>query len=149
MAAAAMPVPADLLAFIYAPEDVMSMGLRLVGFDDRRIQNAGDILNHRRFRAWYGSNPNVYATLWEDLLTTDNVEARLPTKLMGRQAAFNHFLMCLHFLKAYPVEEHRAATFKVCERTSRKWTWYYVQRIAALKEQKVSFEGAYTCCRIQ
>ena len=111
----------------------MSRGLKIAGFDLHRIGKVGDKLNQRRFRSWYGSNPNVCARIWEDLLTTEIAEAHIPL-----EADFDHFLMSLYFLKVYPTEEHRSGIFKICEKSASSWTWYFVRKIAALKAQKVS-----------
>jgi hypothetical protein len=128
-----MALAPELLAMIVTPDETMSRGLKIAGFDLHRVGKAGDNLNQRRFRAWYGSNPNVYARIWEDLLMTEIAEARIPL-----EADFDHFLMSLYFLKVYPTEEHRSGIFKICEKSARSWSWYFVGKIAALKAQKVS-----------
>jgi hypothetical protein len=132
---ALIPPPAQqLLARIYSPVEILYRGLGIAGFDEDRIARVENPLNQRRFRSWFGSNSNVCARIWEDLLTTEIEEARIPLN-----ANPDYFLMALHFLKVYSTEEHRSGTFGIGERTVRKWTWYFVGKLSALKEQKVSF----------
>jgi len=40
-------------------------------------------------------------------------------------------------LKGYPTETELAGTFAMSEKTVRKWTSFYVQKIQLLKEEKV------------
>jgi hypothetical protein len=73
-------IPAQILAMIVSPDDMMHQGLELGGFSERQIQNAGLALKYSRFKRHFGSHPVVCAQIWEDLLTTEIVEARiLPT----------------------------------------------------------------------
>jgi hypothetical protein len=127
------PDPAQLLARIVTADEIMRQGLELAGFDHRRINSSGRVGNYRRFKAWYGSSPIVYAQIWEDLLTTEIAEARIRPK-----DDLDHFLLALYFLRTYPTEANRSGIFKMCEKTVRKWTWYFAGKIAALKGQKVS-----------
>ena len=84
--------------------------------------------------ALYGSNPIVYAEIFEDLLQTAAIaEARVDSKVI----CINSFLMGIQFLKCYPTEEVHSGVFKVCEKTARKWGWFYAKKIQALKEQKI------------
>ena len=46
--------------------------------------------------------------------------------------------MAIYFLKCYSTESQLAAVFKISERTVRKWCWFYICRIQALKGEKVS-----------
>jgi ribosomal protein L20 len=57
-------------------DEMMRKGLELCGFDWRRQNKACRALNLRRFKAHFGSNPIVYAQIWEDLQTTGIREAR-------------------------------------------------------------------------
>ena len=121
---------------ILTPDEILQKGLELVGFSCRRQQNVTRPTNLVRFRAHYGSNPIVYSQIWEDLLTTDIPEARLAiTKLAG---AVDAYLMAIHFLKCYPTENEQSGVFQLCEKTARKWAWYYASKIQAFKGQKVS-----------
>ena len=119
---------------ILTANEILRKGLELVGFDWHRQRNVSRPTNLQRFRAHYGSNPVVYAQIWEDLQTTAIPEARIDTKI----ADSDNFLMAIRFLKGYPTESEQAGIFKLCEKVVRKWTWYYACKVQALKGQKVS-----------
>ncbi len=126
---------------IVTPDDMLQRGLMAVGFVQDRIRKVARATNLKRFRAHYGSNPIVYAYLWEDLLSATNPDARIDAATVD----FNAFLMCLHFLKCYPSESILAATFCMCEKTVRKWRCYFAKKIQALKTAKVCLCWHFHC----
>jgi hypothetical protein len=79
---------------------ILRKGLVLVNYDCRRQDKVSKATNLGRFRAHYGSNPVVYAQIWEDLLITATPAARIDNKM----ADGHTYLMCIHFLKCYPTE---------------------------------------------
>jgi hypothetical protein len=119
---------------VLTADEILRKGLVLVGYDCRRQVKVSKATNLGRFRAHYGSNPVVYAQIWEDLQITEIPEARIDNKMVDADT----FLMCIHFLKCYPTEVEQGGLFTGCEKTMRKWTWFYVSKIQALKQQKVS-----------
>ena len=123
------------MMLILTADEMMHKGLQLLGFDLRRQQKVGPKQNRRRFKASYGSAPLVYAQIWEDLQTTEIPEARIDEK----KVCVDSFLMAVHFLKCYPSEEQRSGIFKICEKTARKWGWYYAAKLQALKREKVRY----------
>jgi hypothetical protein len=134
-------IPAQILAKIVTPDEMMQKGLDHGGFSKRQINSAGPALKLDRFKSWFGSHPIVCAQIWEDLLTTEIVEARiLPTD------DIDHFFMALYFLKVYCTEQLRSGMFNLGEKTVRKWTWYFVEKISALKALKVSFATRVQPC---
>ena len=122
---------------VVTPDDMLYHGLMAVGFAKDQIQKVARATNLKRFRAHYGSNPIVYAYMWGDLLNTTNPDARMDVA----NANLTAFLMCLHFLKCYPSESILVATFRMCEKTVRKWRCFFAQRIQALKSDKVCYLG--------
>lgn len=118
---------------IVTADDMLRMGLELGGFDAKRQERVERKTNLRHFNALYGSNPIVYAEIFEDLQTTSIAKARVDSKVICVES----FLMGIHFLKCYPTEEVRSGVFKVCEKTAQKWGWFYAKKIQALKEQKI------------
>jgi hypothetical protein len=120
------------MVVILTADEFLRKGLELVGFDHRRQQQVCRATNLSRFKGHYGSNPNVYAQIWEDLQMTD--EALEDSWKMDPDS----FLMALHFLTRYPTEQEQAGIFKICEKTARSWTWIYARKIQALKKHKVS-----------
>ena len=115
-------------------DQMLYQGLRLIGFNCQRVKSVSYTINLERFCAHFGSNPIVYAQIWEDLQTTLCSEAMITKK----SAQLRYFLMAIYFLKCYSTESQLAAIFKISERTVRKWCWFYTCRIQALKEAKVS-----------
>jgi hypothetical protein len=118
---------------VFTADEILRKGLVLVGYDFRRQDKVSKTANLERFRAQYGSNPVVYAQIWEDLQTTVILEARIDDKM----ADADNYLMSIHFLKCYPTEVEQGGIFLGCEKSMRKWTWYYLRKIQALKQQKV------------
>jgi hypothetical protein len=119
---------------IVTPDFVLKQGLLMVGFDHYRIQKVLRTKNVIRFRSYFGSDPVVYATIWNDLHDPTNEDAYITTST----ATLKYFLMSVCFLKCYPTETQMAGTFCVCEKTARKWVWYFLSKIQALKQTKVS-----------
>jgi hypothetical protein len=120
---------------LITPDQMLQHGLLAVGLALHRIQQVSRVTNLGRFRAHYGSNPVVYAQIWEDLQCTPTLEARLDTTRTA--ATLNLFLMTLHFLNCYPTEPRLAAMFRICETTARNWLWVFARKIQALKADKV------------
>jgi hypothetical protein len=85
---------------ILTADEILRKGLLLVGFDFRRQDKVSKASNLGRFRAHYGSNPVVYAQIWEDLQITVIPEARIDDKM----ADADNYLLSIHFLKCYPTE---------------------------------------------
>ena len=119
---------------ILTADDMLRKGLELGGFDRSRQKKVRRAQNLERFRALYGSNPVVYAEIFEDLQTTEIAEARVDSDMI----CVDSFLMALHFLKCYPTENQLSGLFQICEKSARKWAWFYAKKIQALKQQKVS-----------
>ena len=129
---------------IYTPDEVLSEGLVVAGFDHARQKRVQRKTNVERFVDYFGVAPAVYAEIWEDLQTTSIVfrasnGALVPARMDTTMASvtLQNFLLALHFIKAYPTEKQRAGKSGRCERFMRKWGWYFLERIAALKKKKV------------
>jgi hypothetical protein len=118
----------------YAPKDMLLLGLEQVGFDRERVREISRDLNLRRFKAWYVSMPHVCCKIFEDLQATQLEEAFVPEK----DADVHKFLAALNFLKTYTAEEIRSGVFKMSEKAIRQWSWYFVEKIQAMKGEKVS-----------
>ena len=135
-----------MVHFIVTADFMLMQGLLMVGFDHHRIQKVLRNTNVMRFRSFYGSDPIVYAKIWNDLHDDTNEAAFINTST----ATLRHFFMGLFFLKCYPNQTHMAATFRVCEKTARKWCWYFLSKIQALKHTKVNKHNkiAITFCTV-
>jgi hypothetical protein len=110
-------------------DEFMVLGLKFAGHP--RVKSL--LTNLRRFKGWYGASPETCAQIFSDLKTTDINEARIKDNEDP-----SRFLMAMHFLRAYRTEEQTAGTFRMNEKTARKWCWKYAKKIQALKGKKVS-----------
>lgn len=107
----------------------LKLGLEdLVGFDHRKVAKKRIL---RRWHAYFGASPETCATIFEDLQTTAIGEAHV------EEPCVIEFLVAFYWLKSNASEEQVAGLFKMDERTVRKWKWFYIKKIVALKEQKV------------
>jgi hypothetical protein len=71
--------------------------------------------------------------VYEDLQRTQIADA----KVSGKELQVRFFLMALHTLKVYPTEAQREATFHYSPSYARKWVWFYVEKVASLKAEKI------------
>ena len=113
---------------IFTTEEVLLQGLRLIGYKPRQLNRVRRKTLYRRFKAHFGSNPKVYAEIWEALQQTDIADAKLTDP---SEDDFNNYMMALYFMKAYPTEEEMSSRFGVHEQTARKWVRFYVNKLAA------------------
>lgn len=114
---------------ILTENEMLKVGLEQLGWMDHHITRVEVTTNHQRFCGAYGALPHVVASLWEDLQTTDIDEARID----ATQHALKDFLATMHFLYRYPTEIERCNMWKGCRDSLRKWCWFFVDRIRALK----------------
>ena len=131
---AAMPL------YIYTPAQVQRIGLKMVGIDQRRQQRQSQKSNLEDFKTHYCVDPIVCAMMWEDLQTTAITEARIKASAPDNRnngANLKNFLRAFHFLMRYGTEGERKASSGNCKNTVRKWTWFFCQKIEALKQSKV------------
>lgn len=122
---------------IFTEDEVLRIGLLYAGFNAHRQQRVERATCIGRFKSQYSSSPLVCAKIWEDLVTSPDIwENR--THPAAAASFFEKFLMALYFLKSYPTEERLAAMWKTCEKSARKWVWFFVEKIQSLKGKKVS-----------
>ncbi len=119
---------------IFTIDELLKLGLRMVRYRSKRIRRAKKETNLNRFRKHFGSSALVCALIWEDLQTTTVQDARVPPD----SRRIEYFLMAMHHLKLYPKEYEREATWDVSEMWGRDWVWYYLEKIQALKEEKIT-----------
>lgn len=122
------------------PEEVLQRGLPLVGFEQKRIDSVNDKKNNSRFRTHCASSPLVISIVWDMLLTADNENAWVSPDI----ANFNYFLMAIDFLACHPTENEGEARFGVSDRTHRKWNWFCVKKIAALKLEVIKWPDRWS-----
>jgi hypothetical protein len=61
----------------------------------------------------------------------------------GSDTTLKWFLMALHFLRRYPTEDEREAIFDVSKPYGAKRQWEYVEKIQALKEEKIVWDDTF------
>ena len=78
----------------------------------------------------------MLAEIWVELqinpIEDDRIHVRKNT------VNVKNFLKAYKFLRQYPTEIQRKVNTGHTRKTNRKWTWYLIERIKALKEHKVS-----------
>ena len=85
-----------------------------------------------RFRSIFGASSEVVADIWNRIEAKENLE---------RGADIDHLLWALVFLKVYSTEEvHCAIVGWPSTKTFRKWSWYFVEKIAGLKDGIIKLE---------
>ena len=124
---------------ILTPDQILTEGLKVAGFDLKRQQRASIITNIARFKAFFGASPADTANMWEELQTTD-IEDALMHK---NEKDLYYLLMAFHFLFCYPTKYEAEGLFKVSVRTFYKWAWLFIGKLAALSGSKVSLFYAF------
>lgn len=122
------------------PNQILRYGLELMYSERRILMVEGDPwtskTNMKRFKDHYGASHFLVANLWGDLLTTNHLPAGHDP---NARLSIHNLLEALHFLYRYKRESEREATFDKTPKTLRKWCWYYLKRIQALKAKKIVF----------
>ena len=124
-------------ALLILPDDTLFQGLLLVGFRDDRLQNCGDELLDRRFRAHFGIGPRAISSL---------------IAAMTRYQTNNRFnlrslFMAIYWMKRYDTEEVMASRWGFCEQYCRETVQEYVSRIRDLKPIVINFDDLAPSCR--
>ena len=127
---------------LYTPDQVLWRGLSLAGMSRQRQRRQKKHVNINDFKAYYGAHPMVLAQIWEDLQTTTIPEARIHPlgRYKKRSVNLKNFLRTHNFLKCYQTEDVRKITSGKSKKTLRKWCWYFLKRMHALKGVKVSLD---------
>lgn len=114
-------------------QEMLFYGLAQAGIDRCSQQKQKHEENVKHFKALYGSEPRVYAALWEDLQTTLLEDAHIDPK----KDTFDGFLIAIHFLKCYPTQYEQKTLFHYCIKTGAELCWKFCRKIQALKAEKV------------
>ena len=87
-----------------------------------------------RFVACFGAPSDVVADIWN----------RIEPMLEDDDAHPKHLLWAFVFLKVYSTEEiHCSIVGWPSTRTFRKWSWYFVEKIADLKDDVIRLENRF------
>jgi hypothetical protein len=114
-------------------DEMLVVGLNCMGFVPERIMRHSDNTKMSHFECAFGVNANISCMVFHDIQTRDVGEYQI------RKPKVAHFLLALHCLKRYPIEQLSSGIFGYHEDTVRKWVWKYCSAIQALKPYKVSF----------
>lgn len=120
---------------VLTPNEVLHRGLLVVGFEAARQNSVRRKKNLSRFRRHYAADPAIYAILLVRLQTTEREKAKLTFDKVGKETTLNYFFMAINLLANYPKEESAEATFKISDRTWRKWAWQIVEKVSLLKPE--------------
>ena len=102
-------------------------------FPDNRRWNIKD--KGRRFRACFGAPSEVVANLWNRIQSHRQIETGGKPK---------HLLWALVFLKVYSTSEILCSIVGwPSVKTFTKWSWYFVERIAELKDDIIKLENPF------
>lgn len=121
------------------PNEMLVKGLRRVGITKEEQDRRSTDTNVDDFVSCFGINPEVACHLWTLLQTTNNLNARIDPK----KHFVHDFLTALHWLKVYPTRQHARIFMKVGEKTGSKWSWFYTNKIAALKEELIVWPATW------
>lgn len=135
-----------MVVYIYTAKQVQRIGLKILGVNRHRQQRQSNKSNLADFKAHYCVDPVVCAQMWEDLQTTTLPDAQInATAPDNRNSGANlkNFLRAFHFLMRYGTELERKVSSGNTRSTVRKWTWFFVEKIYALRGLKVRF---CRCC---
>jgi hypothetical protein len=116
---------------VVTPDKLLWSEFVLVGFNGARIRKVKRSTSLSRSCSFYGSNPIVYAEIWQDIQTSLIPEAQITTDAVF--VNLDSFLLAICFLKCYCTEAHLAGMFNVCKKTARKCCWFFAKKIQALK----------------
>jgi len=129
--------------YIYSPDQVLRRGLSMAAsaeWKSARLWKQKHSVLVADFKAVYGAHPIVLSAIWLRLQTTEIAAARIDTS-KKRSIHLKNFLRSMHFLKRYPTETIRKYQSGNTRKTVRKWCWYFVEHIAALRDEKIVWPG--------
>jgi len=129
--------------YIYTAEQVQRIGLRLVHTADPSMATRqSEAENLEDFKAAFGADPIVITQIWEDLQTTTIPKAKVEAKPPENRNSGANIINCLYafkFLRVYLTERLRKGDQGKVRNTVRKWTWFFVEKIAALRLSKIKW----------
>ena len=121
---------------VYTVDEMMEIGLRLEGATIERLGRQQRKTQIDDFKGCYWVHPKVLAEIWVELQINPIEEDRIHVR--KNTVSVKNFLKTYKFLHQYPTEIQRKVNTGHTRKTNRNWTWYFIERIKALKEHKVS-----------
>lgn len=133
------------MAIVYTVDEVMEAGLVIIGKGGAASARVLRKTNKDRFTRAFGSHPLVYASIWEDLQKTNAtfmdhktrsiISAQIDTTKEG--CTLRTFLVSIRFLRTYDTEFDRSNESGRSDRWCRDWGWYFLYRVAAMRQEKI------------
>jgi hypothetical protein len=120
------------MALVYDANNFLELGLLYHGWNPRQIEKnlMKSKLQHFADRFYVG--PQTCEDIFNDLKNPDIQEAQVD------RPNPKYMLLALNHLKEYAIEGNLSGLFHMCKKTATKWVDFYVEKISALKEHKVS-----------
>ena len=119
---------------VVTKEGIELVAKEVLRWPERRKWNARD--KDMRFKACFGASTEIVADIW------NRIVARGPIEESGGEP--KHLLWALVHLKVYStVETHCALVGWPSGKTFSKWSWYFVKRIAELKDDLISLDNRF------
>lgn len=111
------------------------IGTYMIGrlFELHKPMTPGSV-KERRFTAFFGIQPKVLEAIWLLLGKIGWMDVVGPKSLHPK-----HLLWAFMFAKRYECEEVLSSTAGCDEKTFRKWAWFYIEGVANLDMNVVSF----------
>lgn len=136
-AAAAAAAPINIDQWLLSSARMLYMGLKFVNVPKDVQNRRRQPLNVRIFRSHYGLHPNHAASMWKDLLTSNNPDIKVQA---GKDSDLKSFFMALHHLRLYLTDDVNNVVFGSMDFDKmRQQTYWFIQRIAALRAEKIVF----------
>lgn len=131
--------------FIYTPAQLLRIGLKLLKVDPHKLKTQSYESRMADFKGHYGTQPIVLARMWEDLQTILHapLKATRPENL-NSGANIKYFLRAAHFLMRYQTEVERKVATGNTQKTVRKWTWFFLEKICELRDHKIVWPDSWS-----
>ena len=125
--------------FLVAPLRMARKGLERV--HSRYAMSKNFRRQVEEFKGIYGRHPLHISRIWKDFQTFEAKEFKLPMPLeeASNPSTLNHFFWALEFLKVYCKETKRSIDAGADRKQVRERTWFFVDRLGALKGLKIRF----------
>jgi len=109
-------------------------GMSAVGRDVLSLPQKSKNEEDSIFKSHFGAGAHIIALLWNMLLPRIDLNGALP----------KHLLWSLVFLKVYSTTAvHRGIVGWPDANTYRKWCWYFLEKIASLRDEVIKLEDRF------
>ena len=114
--------------------NIEAIAQRVLRWPEKRRWDTKD--KDRRFKALFGAQSSIVATLWNMLIENNNGDLD--------DGKPEHLLWALVFLKVYGTEEVNCSIVGwPCTKTFSRWAWYFVGKIADLKDVVIQLDDRF------